>query len=337
MGQRGILGALILIGGLIAVPIVVTDVYLLHMIILSVIWITLATHFNIILSTGQLSLAQVAFFGIGAYTSGLLMVKLNWPFPLAIITAGVLTCLIGLLIGRITLKMRGSHFILVTFAFSEICRLVARNWVGLTNGPMGLRGIPFPSIEIPGLLDVTFSSYPSQYYMALILALVSIYIAYKLRYSLFGRAFNALRTSEALAESVGISHFKYVIIAVAVSTFFSGTVGGFYAHYVTLVSPEIFSFAYMISLLMMVIGGGRNSVSGPVIGAIIFTLIPEFMRTFAVYRMLIFGALLTTIVIFLPEGITPQLAKIWRRVTHRSGPTGADKIEIKRGGENASS
>ena len=337
MGQRGILGVFILLGGLIGIPLVITDAYVLHMIILSVIWITLATHFNVILSTGQLSLAQVAFFGIGAYTSGLLTVKLNWPFPLAIVAAGVLACLIGLLIGRITLKMRGAHFILVTFAFSEICRLVARNWIELTNGPMGLRGIPFPSVKIPGLLDVTFTSYPSQYYMALALAIVSIYIAYKLRYSLFGRAFNALRTSEALAESVGISHFKYVIIAVAVSTFFTGAAGGFYAHYVTLVSPEIFSFAYMISLLMMVIGGGRNSVAGPVVGAIIFTLVPEFMRTFAIYRMLIFGALLTTIVIFLPEGVTPQLVSFWRKMTHRPEPSQAGAIEIKKGEENAPS
>ncbi len=337
MVQRGMFGILILLGGLIAIPLVISDAYVLHMIILSVIWITLATHFNVILSTGQLSLAQVAFFGIGAYTSGLLTVKLQWPFLLAILSAGVLACLIGLLICRITLKMRGAHFILVTFAFSEICRLVARNWVELTNGPMGLRDIPFPNIKIPGLLDMTFTSYASQYYMALALAVVSIYIAYKLRYSLFGRAFNALRSSEALAESVGISHYKYVIIAVAVSTFFSGVVGGFYAHYVTLVSPEIFSFAYMISLLMMVLGGGRNSVAGPVVGAIIFTLVPEFMRTFAIYRMLIFGALLTTIIIFLPEGITPQLAKIWRRLTHRHDSTRADAIEIKEGGENASS
>jgi branched-chain amino acid transport system permease protein len=343
MKQRGILGGFILLGGLLAIPHVITDTYILHMLILATIWVTLATHFNVILSTGQLSLAQIAFFGIGAYTSGLLTVKLNCPFILAIIAAGVLASLVGLLIGRITLKMRGAHFILVTFAFSEICRLVARNWVELTNGPMGLRGIPFPNIRIPGVLEVEFMSYTSQYYMALGLALVSVYVAYRLRYSLFGRASNALRTSEALAESVGISHYKYVILAVVVSTFFTGVAGGFYAHYVTLVSPEIFSFAYMISLLMMVIGGGRNSVTGPVIGAMIFTLLPELMRAFAVYRMLIFGALLTLTVIFLPEGITPQILAIWRKITQRhknkgSGPQSSrtDAMDAK-GEENASS
>ncbi len=299
------------------IPVIVTDAYFLHILIMSTIWIALSTNFNIILSAGQLSLAQIAFFGIGAYTSGLLTVKLGFPFLLAMPAAGLMTCLAGFLIGRITLKMRGAHFILVTFAFGEICRLVSRNWIGLTNGPMGLRNIPFPSIRIPGLIDLQFTSYQSQFYMAAILALVSIYVAYQLRYSKIGRAFSALRISEPLAESVGISHYKFVITAVLVSTFFTGLTGSFYAHYVTLVSPEIFSFAYMISLLMMVIGGGRNSIAGPVVGALIFTLLPEFLRAFEIYRMLIFGALLTIIVIFLPEGMVPQLSALYLKFFRR--------------------
>ena len=306
--------------GLTLIPVIVTDAYFLHILIMAAIWISLATNFNIILSAGQLSLAQIAFFGIGAYTSGLLTVKLGFPFLPAMVLAALFTCLMGFLIGRITLKMRGAHFILVTFAFGEICRLVSRNWVGLTNGPMGLRNIPFPSIRIPGLIDLQLTSYQSQFYMAIILALISIYVAYRLRYSRIGRAFNALRVSEPLAESVGISHFKFVITAVLVSTFFTGMTGSFYAHYVTLVSPEIFSFAYMISLLMMVMGGGRNSIAGPVVGALIFTLLPEFLRAFEVYRMLIFGALLTIIVIFLPEGMVPQLSSLYLKLFKRDRP-----------------
>ena len=306
--------------GVAVIPVVVTDAYFLHILIMAAIWIALATNFNIILSAGQLSLAQIAFFGIGAYTSGLLTVKLGFPFLVAMPVAALMTCLVGFLIGRITLKMRGAHFILVTFAFGEICRLVSRNWVGLTNGPMGLRNIPFPSIRIPGLIDLQLTSYPSQLYMAVFLALVSIYVAYKLRYSRIGRAFSALRISEPLAESVGISHYKFVITAVLASTFFTGLTGSFYAHYVTLVSPEIFSFAYMISLLMMVMGGGRNSIAGPIVGALIFTLLPEFLRAFELYRMLIFGALLTLIVIFLPEGMVPQLVALYFKIFKRHRP-----------------
>lgn len=311
-------GVLVLI---VLIPYLITNPYFLHILIMTLIWVTLATNFNIILSAGQLSLAQIAFFGIGAYTSGLLAVKAGFPFVVAMLAAALLTCGIGFLIGRITLKMRGSHFVLVTFAFGEMCRLVARNWVDLTNGPMGLRDIPFPSIRIPGVLDLEFASYQSQFYVATLIAAASVFVAFRLRHSLIGRALSALRISEPLAESVGIGHYHHVIIALLVSTFFSGLAGSFYAHYVTLVSPEVFSFAYMISLLMMVIGGGRNSVAGPVLGAFIFTLLPEFLRAFEVYRMMIFGALLTIIIIFLPQGIVPMLAQLYRRLFDRLTPT----------------
>ena len=296
------------------VPLVVTDNYLLHLFIMTSIWVMLSTNFNVILSAGQLSLGQIAFFGIGAYTSGILAVKLQVPFLAAMLAGGVFSALMGLFIGRITLKMRGSHFVLVTFAFGEICRLVATNWVKLTNGPMGLRNIPPPAIEFTGTFRFDFTDFRSQCYLALVLTLATISVAYRLRYSRYGRAFTALKSAEDLAESVGISHYKFVTMAVLTSTFLTGLTGSFYAHYTALVSPEIFAFANMVNLLIMVIGGGRNSIAGPMVGALVFTLLPEFLRAFQVYRMLLFGALLTLIVIFMPQGIVPRLWALWKRV-----------------------
>jgi branched-chain amino acid transport system permease protein len=188
---------------------------------------------------------------------------------------------------------------------------------------MALRNIPKPTIEIMGFADVYFASYRSFYYLVLVFALVTVYISFRLLHSRYGRAFSALRNSENLAESVGINHFRFVIVAMVVSSFLTGIAGSLYAHYVTLISPEIFSFGYMITLLIMVIGGGRYTVSGPVVGAFFFTLLPELLRMVAVYRMLIFGTLLTLVVIFMPEGIVPQAYALLRSLSGYLRPSKA--------------
>jgi len=311
--QKPIAGLIMVIVALI-LPLVVTDNYIIHLLIMTGIWIILSTSFNIILSAGQLSLGQIAFWGIGGYTSGILTAKLGVGFIPALLAAGVFSAFVGLLIGRITLKMRGSHFVLVTFAFAAICKLVATNWIQLTNGPMALRGIPAASIRIPGVVDFVFKSYCSNYYLILGFVFLTIYVAYRLRYSRYGRAFNALRSSENLAESVGISHYRFVTVAVLVSTFLTGLAGSLYAHYVQLMTPEIFAFAYMINLLIMTIGGGRNSITGPVVGAIIFSFLPEMLRFLQDFRMLVFGSLLVLIVLFIPAGIVPQVQSLFQLI-----------------------
>ena len=291
------------------IPLVVSDSYLLHLFCMTMIYVMFASSYNILLSTGQLSLGHNAFFGIGAYTSGILAVDLGFSFIPAMLCGGVLTCLIGLLLGRITLKMRGSHFVLVTFAFAEIVRLIARNWVDLTRGPMALRNIPVPNIGIPGLFDFQFMSFRSLCYLLLVFAAVIIYVSYRMLHSRYGRSFSALRTAEDLAESTGISHLKFVTVALVVSTFFTGITGSLYAHYMSLVSPEIIAFDYTIMLLIMVIGGGRNTVTGPIVGAVIFTLLPESLRGMNDYRMLIFGIILILVVLFMPDGIVPKIGE----------------------------
>ena len=177
---------------------------------------------------------------------------------------------------------------------------------------MGLRNIPAPS-----LFGVELYSLPALYYLALALTLVVVYVSYRMLTRRFGRAFLALRTSENLAEAVGINYNKYMMIAILVSCFLTGVAGSYYAHYVTLVSPELSKFLYMINLLIMVIAGGRYTLGGPLLGAALFVFFSEFLRFFEMYRMLIFGVLLVVVVTFMPQGIYPvlaaQLRRLWKR------------------------
>ncbi len=286
----------------IGLPLLVEDAYFMHLAIMTLIWVMFSSSYNILLNAGQLSLSHNGFFALAAYASGLLTMELGIPFFISMIMAGFVSVLAGLCIGRITLKMRGSHFVLVTFAFAEIIRLVANNWISLTNGPNGLRGIPPPEIFGHVLYGMT-----ELYYLAVALAGVTLYASWRMLNGRFGRAFLALRNSEDLAEAVGINYTKYIMIALAVSCFFTGVAGSYYAHYVTLVSPDLSKFLYMINLLIMVIAGGRYTLGGPVLGAILFVMFSEGLRMFENYRMLIFGVLLVLVIMYMPRGIYPVL------------------------------
>ena len=307
------LAAVILaLAGLVAVPHVIDDYYIMHLIIMFLIWSIYSSSYNILLNAGQLSLAHNALFAVAGYCSAILMMKLNLPFVCSMLAGALLSMLFGLFIGKITVKMRGSHFVLVTFAFAEITRITANNWTSVTNGPNGIRGIPGPEV-----LGLEIMSMPGLYYLALVLTLLVVYVAWRMLYGRFGRIFIALRTSEDLAEAVGISHTRHIMIAIAVSCFLTGLGGSFYAHYVTLVSPELSKFGYMINLLIMVIAGGRYTLFGPVLGAGMFVFFTEFLRAAEQYRMLIFGVLLILIVTFMPQGIYPVLSARAKRLLKR--------------------
>lgn len=285
---------------LVGLPLAIDDNYFIHLAIMTLIWVMFSSSYNILLNAGQLSLSHNGFFALGAYASGILTMQAGVPFLLSMVLAGTVSVIAGIGIGRITLNMRGSHFVLVTFAFAEIIRLVANNWISLTNGPNGLRGIPAPEIFGYQFYDLT-----SLYYLALVLAAITMYASWRMLNGRFGRAFIALRTSEDLAEAVGINYTKYILIALCVSCFFTGVAGSYYAHYVTLVSPDLSKFIYMINLLIMVIAGGRYTLGGPVLGAVLFVLFSEGLRFFENYRMLIFGVLLILVIMYMPRGIYP--------------------------------
>ena len=206
-----------------------------------------------------------------------------------------------------TLRVRGHCFVLITIAFAEIFKLIHFNWVDLTHGQMGLSDIVPPAIRIPGLIDLAFSTKTQYYYLALVLVVITVYVNNRLVHSRLGRAFIGIRENEMLAESVGINAFKYSMVAFIVGAFFAGIAGSYYAHYITFISPDLFSFSVTTTMIVMLVMGGKGTVAGPIVGAVIFTVLPEYLRVAEKLRLPIFGLILLIGIMYMPQG----LIKVW--------------------------
>jgi branched-chain amino acid transport system permease protein len=298
-----------LAGGLLAalalVPLWLANPYHLHVLIMAGIFAILALSLNLLLGyTGQLSLGHAAFFGIGAYTSALLALRLDWSFWLGLPAAAVAAGLAGWAIGRLALKLRGAYFVLVTISFAGVISLISVNWMELTNGPLGLPGIPAPELG-----PWSLRSKASYYYLVLAGLAVSWLVCHRLVRSRIGRALVAVRENEALAESVGVDVTHYLVLATVISAAMAGVAGSLYAHYTRFVSPEVFLFTYTVTMVIMVVAGGKGTLAGPLVGALLFTVLPEALReaTSWQWQMLAYGVILVLLVFFLPRGIVPTV------------------------------
>ena len=298
-------------------PLWVWNPYHLHTLIMAGIFAVLALSLNLLLGyTGQLSLGHAAFFGLGAYASGLLTVKLEWSPWIGLLVAVALPALAGFMIGRLALKIRGAYFVLLTISFSGVVSLVSVNWMELTNGPLGLPGVPPLAIALPGVAELSLRTKTAYYYVVLAAVTVCYLVCLGLVRSRVGRALVALRENETLAESVGINVTHYLVLATVVSAGMAGLGGGLYAHYTRFVSPEVFLFTYTVTMVIMVVAGGKGTLTGPVVGAVLFTALPEVLRaaTSWQWQMLLYGILLVLVLFFMPQGIVPSLrAAVQRR------------------------
>jgi len=300
-------GAVGLAAVLLTLPWWLVSPYHVHIAIMAGIFTVLALSMNLLLGyTGQLSLGHAGFFGIGAYASALLTYRLEWPFLLGLLAAISLPGAAGWAIGRLALKLRGAYFVLVTISFAGVVHLVSVNWIDLTNGPLGLPGIP--PAEIAGF---TFRTKTAVYYLVLTVALASWMVCFRVVDSRVGRALLALRENEVLGESVGIDPTHYLVVATVISAAMAGAAGSLYVHYTRLVSPEVFLFTYTVTMVIMVVAGGKGTLAGPVVGAVIFTVLPEVLRavTSWQWQMLLYGVILILTLFFLPDGIAPALSR----------------------------
>jgi branched-chain amino acid transport system permease protein len=291
-------------------PAWVWNPYHLHTLIMAGIFAVLALSLNLLLGyTGQLSLGHAAFFGIGAYATGLLTVKLEWSAWIGLLAAIVLPAVAGYVIGRLALKLRGAYFVLLTISFAGCVSLVSVNWMDLTNGPLGLPGVPPLEIALPGLPALSLRTKSAFYYVVLAAVALSYLVCLALINSRVGRALVALRENETLAASVGIDGTHYLVLAAVVSAAMAGFGGGLYAHYTRFVSPEVFLFTYTVTMVIMVVAGGKGTLAGPIVGAVLFTVLPEALRaaTSWQWQMLLYGILLVGVLFFMPEGIVPAL------------------------------
>ena len=310
------LGTALLLATAATAPAWVWNPYHLHTLIMAGIFAILALSLNLLLGyTGQLSLGHAGFFGIGAYAAGLLSVRLEWSPWLGLLAATLVPAAAGFVIGRLALKLRGAYFVLLTISFAGVISLVSVNWMDLTNGPLGLPGVPPLEVALPGLPAISLRAKGAYYYLVLAAVVAAYLLCLGLVRSRVGRAFVALRENETLAASVGIDGTHYLVLAAVISAGMAGLAGGLYAHYTRFVSPEVFLFSYTVTMVIMVVAGGKGTLAGPVVGAVIFTVLPEALRALTSWQwqMLLYGALLVAVLFFLPRGIVPSLLERGRR------------------------
>ena len=295
--------ALLCLSGALLFPILFKDPYFLHMAILIGIYGLLSISLNLLLGyTGQLSLGHAAFFGVGAYLSSLTYLNLGIPLWGGVAVALGGSGLLGFFVARLAFKLRGAYFVIMTIGIAEVLKLVALNWVDLTKGPMGLTDIAAPEIHL-GFMTIDFSQKMPYFYLVLFFVVLAFVLQNRLVNSTFGRSFIAIRENEDLAESLGIDAFKYLVIVVIVSSSIAGVAGSLYAHYVSFIDPNVFAFFISVNAVMMAIGGGQGTQAGPLLGAILFTLIPEWLRVFGDARMAVYALMVIFIVIFMPKGM----------------------------------
>ncbi|MBN9043484.1 MAG: branched-chain amino acid ABC transporter permease [Rhizobiales bacterium 62-47] len=308
-----------------SIPLWLHDPYILNAFITTGIFIIAAMSLNLLLGyTGQLNLGQVAFFGIGAYTSalvslgfdveligGIRVVHEPWPVWTGLLIGIVVSAFCGYIVGKLSFRVRGAYFVIVTISFAEVVRLVALNWVELTQGPLALTSIPPVTLGLPGLGYYDFFSKQSYFYLVLGVLAISYIIISRLVNSRTGRAMVALKENESLAVSVGIDVTSYLVLAAVVSAGIAGAAGGLYAHYLKIIDPDVFLFLYTVTMVIMVVTGGKGTLAGPVVGGLIFGFIPVFSRSFVgpELQWIIYGVFMIVIVFVLPEGIVPAIEK----------------------------
>ena len=313
---KRIITYVILIVFLATIPLFLKSPRLVHILIMVYLYTMLAGGLRLVMSTGQVSFAHAAFWAIGAYGSALLVMRLGLTFWIALPISGAIAGFVGFLIGYPCLRLKGPYFFIVTLAFGEITRMLLTSWVDLFGGANGIAGIPFPdpiSIPLIGVLEFGSRSI-HYYYLLLFLLLCSLFIMYRIENSRFGMTSGAIRESDDLCMSLGISPMRNKIIQFVVACIIAGFAGSFYAHYLTYISPELFTFWDSTTFLLMAVVGGTGSVSGVIVGVVILTGLPELARETARLEPIIYGSTLLLVLRFLPGGLWSLVQRLLRNL-----------------------
>jgi branched-chain amino acid transport system permease protein len=282
----------------------VANPYVLYVTTIAFIYVLLAVGLNLLLGyAGQFAFANAALFGVGAYATGLLELKLGWPFWLALPGGAVFTALVGVLVALPALRLSGLYLALATMAFAQFTQWVLLNWESVTFGAGGFKIPPvsFAWLGVPSALGV--------YYLSLVVTVALVAAAWNTVRSRIGRAFVALRDSEVAADALGVDLARYKTIAFGLSAFYAGVAGGLYSAALNFVAPEGFDIFQMVIHFSMVVVGGLGSVWGAVLGASLLIGFQEALRTFKGAQEIGFGLVLIVCIIFLPEGLISLLKR----------------------------
>jgi branched-chain amino acid transport system ATP-binding protein/branched-chain amino acid transport system permease protein len=311
IGPRGLgVGVLLLV--FLLLPLFVRSPYHLHLVILFLLWVGLGQSWNLLGGfTGQVSFGHAAFFGTGAYVTSLLYIGPGVPLVLGGLLGGIFAATLSIPIGLICFRLRGPYFALTILGISEILRIIAINWRSLTKGPVGVLFPPIFRDKLPF------------YYIVLALAVLTMVVVWVTLRSKAGYYFRALRDDQDAANALGINPTRFKLVSLILSAFLTGLLGGFFAPYQGYIDPDVvFSIPDVsIAMIVVVVLGGMGNLWGPPVGAIIVVMLSEILRaSLGEAHLLVYAALIITIVIFLPEGLVGWLARLLARGSSRRRP-----------------
>jgi branched-chain amino acid transport system permease protein len=298
---------------MLAPPLVTSNQFLLHLGITVLLWTLLGASWNLLGGFGgQVSFGHATFFGVGAYATMILYLRLGLAPWYGMVLGGVAAVAVSLPIGLICFRLRGPYFSLSTLAVAEIVRLVALNWDALTNGPVGLLITTLPRVAL-GARAINWESKVPFYYIIAALAVLAMGATWRLSRARLGAYLLAIREDEDAAEAVGIDTVRAKVLTLALSAFFTGLAGGFYGLYFRYVDPDaVFPIALSVEMVFIAVVGGLATVIGPVIGAVFLTTVGELFRErFLVGHLIFYGLFMMLAIRFLPEGIWGGARRVW--------------------------
>ena len=292
-------------------PFVFTDAYWRTNLIICALNVMLAIGLDFVIGyAGQLNLGQSAFYGLGAYVSTLLITKLGIPFWIAFAFAIAFSCLAGIVLSLFAVRLRGHYLAIASLGFAVITYQILLNWISLTQGPLGIYAIPPPpTLALPGLPVIDFHDLANLLYLVAGFALLSYLLLDQLIRSPIGETLTAIREDELSAASLGINCGAWKVFVFGVGSAVAGAAGCFYASFVGTLVPDAFFITESFTILAMVVVGGMGTLIGPVCGAILLTVLPEFLRAIGDLRLVVYGVAVTLVVLFIPGGIA-QAARL---------------------------
>ena len=309
MGKRNKIYLLLFALAVFALPFFLRNNYHLMVLNISALNILVVIGLNLLMGfAGQISLGHAAFFGLGAYLSGILTTTLGFPMWPTIFLAMALTAGVAFVIGIPTLKLEGHYLVMATLGFNVIVYIVMLQLEPVTGGPSGFSGIP--RLELSGFI---FDSDRKYYYLLWAISIGAFLLSLNLIHSRVGRAMAALRQNEIAARCAGIDTEAYKVKIFVLSAAMASLAGSLYAHYLTFISPGTFSFFYSLQVVTMVLVGGMGSLWGSVLGALLLTILPEALHAVKEYNVLVYGLILMGVLVFFPHGLLTGIAGIGRR------------------------
>ncbi len=287
------------------------SMYQTNIMITGLIYVMLGLGLNIVVGlAGLLDLGYVAFYAVGAYSYALLNHHFGIGFWAALPIGAGVGVLFGILLGFPVLRLRGDYLAIVTLGFGEIIRLILENWNEFSFGPSGIANIPRPSLFGIDLSLENATIY--LYYLMILFVLFTIFVVNRLQDSRIGRAWIALREDEVACEAMGVDRRKTKLTAFALGATWAGMAGVIFAAKTTFINPASFTIWESIIILCIVVLGGMGSIIGVIVGALILILLPEYLRAFSEYRMLIFGGMLVLMMVFRPGGIVSDVRRTYK-------------------------